>query len=145
MPIDHDYSESPRRGPEPTPPSCWSAPTLAGGGLCCSTLGHPGREFVANTIAKSVRYEGRLIGQRTRGGLAAKRAAGVRLGRPSVLGREVVERIVRERAAGRSLRVIAEGLAADGVPTARGGASWSTSSVQAVLAGQDAATLPVTA
>jgi len=36
---------------------------------------------------------------------------------------------------------IAEGLTADCVRTARGGPSWSTSSVQAVLAGQDAAAL----
>ena len=101
----------------------------------------PAGEFVANTIANSAQYEGRLIGQRTREGLAAKRAAGVRLGRPPVLPREVVERIVRERGTGATLRSIAEGFTADGVRTARGGTSWSTSSVQAVLAGQDAARL----
>jgi len=101
----------------------------------------PAGEFVANTIANSAQYEGRLIGQRTREGLAAKRAAGVRLGRPSVLPREVVDRIVRERGTGATLRAIAEGLTAEGVRTARGGTSWSTSSVQAVLAGQDAAAL----
>jgi hypothetical protein len=44
-----------------------------------------------------------------------------------------------ERAAGATLRAIAERLTADGVATARDGATWSTSSVQAVLAGQDAA------
>ena len=101
----------------------------------------PAGEFVANTIANSAQYEGRLIGQRTREGLAAKRAAGVRLGRPSVLPREVVGRIVCERGTGATLRAIAEGLTAEGVRTARGGTSWSTSSVQAVLAGQDAAAL----
>ena len=101
----------------------------------------PAGEFVANTIANSAQYEGRLIGQRTREGLAAKRAAGVRLGRPSVLPREVVERIVLERGTGATLRAITEGLTAEGVRTARGGTSWSTSSVQAVLAGQDAARL----
>jgi DNA invertase Pin-like site-specific DNA recombinase len=41
----------------------------------------PAGEFVANTIANSAQYERRLIGQRTREGLAAKRAQGVRLGR----------------------------------------------------------------
>lgn len=100
-------------------------------------------EFVANTIANSAQYERRLIGTRTREGLAAKRAAGVRLGRPSVLPTAVVQRIVGERAAGRKLREIADGLTADAVPTARGGVGWSTSSVQAVLAGQDAARLRV--
>jgi len=58
-----------------------------------------------------------------------------------VLPREVVGRIVCERGTGATLRAIAEGLTAEGVRTARGGTSWSTSSVQAVLAGQDAAAL----
>ncbi|HEX7308740.1 recombinase family protein [Lentzea sp.] len=96
-------------------------------------------ELVSNMLASAAQYERRLISQRTKDGLAAKRAMGVRLGRPSVLPTEVVARIVRERAEGRGLRVIAEALTADGVPTARGKATWSTSSVQAVLAGQDAA------
>lgn len=101
----------------------------------------PAGEFVANTIANSAQYERRLIGQRTREGLAAKRAQGVRLGRPSQIAPEIVARIVTERAAGHGLRVIAERLTADGVPTARGGTAWSTSTVQRVLAGQDAAEL----
>lgn len=101
----------------------------------------PSGELVANMIAASAQYERRLISQRTTEALAAKKAQGVRLGRPSQLPPEIVERIVRERAAGRRLRVIAEGLTAGGVPTARGGAKWSTSTVQAVLNGQDAAKL----
>jgi DNA invertase Pin-like site-specific DNA recombinase len=98
-------------------------------------------ELVSNMLASAAQYERRLISQRTKDGLAAKRAAGVRLGRPSVLPVDVVRRIVAERAEGRGLRVIAEGLTADGIPTARGQTRWSTSSVQAVLAGQDAAEL----
>lgn len=39
---------------------------------------------------------------------------------------------------GKGLRVIAERLTADGVSTARGKATWSTSSVQPVLLGQEA-------
>ena len=101
----------------------------------------PSGELVANMIAASAQYERRLISQRTSEALAAKKAQGVRLGRPSQLPPEIVERIVGERAAGRRLRVIAEGLTADAVPTARGGAEWSTSTVQAVLNGQDAAKL----
>ena len=101
----------------------------------------PAGEFVANTLASAAQYERRLIALRTREALAAKREAGVRLGRPSVLGDDIVRRIVDDRKAGKSLRVIAEGLTADGVPTARGGAAWSTSTVQAVLRGQDAARL----
>lgn len=92
-------------------------------------------------IVSAAQYERRLIGQRTREGLAAKRAAGVRLGRPSALPREVVERVVTERRDGRSMRVIAEGLTTAGIPTARGGAEWRVSSAEAVLKSQDAAAL----
>lgn len=99
----------------------------------------PSGEMFAHIVAASAHYERRLISTRTRDALAVKRAQGVRLGRSSVLPQVVVARIVAERAAGRGLRVIAEGLTADGIPTARGRTAWSTSWVQAVLAGQDAA------
>lgn len=98
-------------------------------------------EMTANIIASAAQYERRLIGQRTREGLAAKRAQGVRLGRPSVLPVEVVARIVADHRAGASLRTIAAGLSADGVTTARGGGTWHASAVRAVLTGQDAARL----
>ncbi|KDE10125.1 recombinase family protein [Rhodococcus aetherivorans] len=101
----------------------------------------PAGEAAASMMIVFSQLERRLISQRTKDALAVKRAQGVRLGRPSVLAAEVVARIVRERTEGRGLRVIAEGLTADGVPTARGKAKWSTSSVQSVLAGQDAAVL----
>jgi DNA invertase Pin-like site-specific DNA recombinase len=101
-------------------------------------------ELVSNMLASAAQYERRLISQRTRDGLAAKRAQGVRLGRPSVLPTDVVQRIVTERAEGKGLRIIAEGLTAEGIRTARGGLTWSTSSVQAVLAGQDAVALTTT-
>jgi DNA invertase Pin-like site-specific DNA recombinase len=100
----------------------------------------PAGEFVANTLASAAQYERRLISQRTKDGLAAKRAAGVRLGRPAQLDREIVARIVRERAEGRSLPKIAAGLSADSIPTARGG-KWYPSTIAAVLNGQDAAAL----
>ncbi len=85
-----------------------------------------------------------LIGQRTREALAVKRAQGVRLGRPSVLPRDVVRRIVAERAAGSTLWGIANGLTADNIATARGKAGWKAASVRAVLLGQDAAALHLT-
>lgn len=99
----------------------------------------PVGEFTANVVASASQYERKLIGQRTRDALAERKAAGVRLGRPSVLPAAVVRRIVRERARGLSLPAIAAGLEADGVPTARGGGRWYPSSVRAVLLGQDAA------
>lgn len=99
----------------------------------------PSGEFLVNVLAAAAQYERRLIGARTRDALAQRRREGIRLGRPSTLPAEVVERILTERrVAGASLRAIAEGLNADAVPTAHGGAAWHASTVAKVLKGQDA-------
>lgn len=99
----------------------------------------PAGEATASMMAVFSQLERRLISQRTREALAVKRSQGVRLGRPSSLSREVVERIVRAKDGGASLRAIAAELTAEGVPTARGGTTWAASAIQGVLAGQDAA------
>lgn len=96
-------------------------------------------ELMATVVAAFAQYERRLIGQRTRDALAAKRAAGVVLGRPRSLAPVTRERIIAERAAGRSLRAIAEALTADGVPTAQGGARWYASTVRHVANEEEAA------
>lgn len=101
----------------------------------------PAGEMVANVILSTAQYERRLIGERTKAALAAKKAAGVRLGRPQSLPMAVVGRIVGERRAGRPMRAIARGLTTDGVPTARGGVVWQVSAVQSVLRSQAAAQL----
>jgi DNA invertase Pin-like site-specific DNA recombinase len=98
----------------------------------------PAGEMVANVILSTAQYERRLIGQRTRDALAAKREQGVRLGRPRVLADEVVRRIVAARGAGASYRAVAAELESDGVPTARGGATWHASAVRAVCESQAA-------
>jgi len=89
-------------------------------------------EAMANMTAVFAQLERRLIGERTRAARAVKRAQGVRLGRPRQLPDEVVARIVRERAGGATLQAIADGLAADGVPTAQGG-SWRPGTVAVVV------------
>jgi DNA invertase Pin-like site-specific DNA recombinase len=92
----------------------------------------PSGELMATVVSAFSQYERKLIGQRTRDALAAKRASGVRLGRPRSLDPAIRVRIEAERAAGRSLRAIARGLMADGVPTARGGSVWHASSVREI-------------
>lgn len=89
-------------------------------------------------FASVARFERDRISERTREALAVKKAQGVRLGRPSGLAAEIVSRIVAERAAGVSLRKIADGLTGDGIATAQGGKAWHASTVSKVLAGQDA-------
>jgi DNA invertase Pin-like site-specific DNA recombinase len=93
----------------------------------------PAGEAMANVMATFAQFERRLIAQRTKEALAQKRKAGVRLGRPPTLPREVTARIAAERAAGRTLAAIADGLNRDGVPTAQGGRLWYPSTIRAIL------------
>lgn len=93
----------------------------------------PAGKFTAHVLAAAAEYERDLIGARTREGMAQRRAEGVHVGRPRSLPLNVVERIVLDRAAGNTLKQIAERLTDEGVPTARGGVRWSISSVQGVL------------
>lgn len=92
----------------------------------------PAGEMVATVMVSFAQYERRLTGQRTASALAAKRAAGMRLGRPVLIPATVAKRIARERRAGRSYRAIAEALNAGGIPTAQGGKAWHASTVRAV-------------
>ena len=95
--------------------------------------------LVARMLAAISEDERDRIRQRPKAALAAKTAAGVRLGRPSALPAEVVARIVTDRASGVSFGKIAAALNTDGVPTAQGGKRWYPATVKAVVSGQDAA------
>jgi len=99
-------------------------------GLDTST---PSGRLVAQVLAATAEHERRLIGERTREGLRAARAKGVRLGRPHTLPSEVRHDVRTARESGLSLRAIAEDLNARGVPTAHGGSRWHASTVRAVL------------
>jgi DNA invertase Pin-like site-specific DNA recombinase len=71
-------------------------------------------ELMANVRASFGAYERRLIGQRTREALAARRAAGHRLGRAPVVSDVVAHRAKTLRASGLKLREIGDVLAAEG-------------------------------
>jgi DNA invertase Pin-like site-specific DNA recombinase len=60
-------------------------------------LASPSGEFMAGVMSSAAQCERRIIGQRTKDALAEMRAAGVKLGRPTVLPQSVVERIVMAR------------------------------------------------
>lgn len=91
----------------------------------------PTGQLMANILAATAEYERKLIGQRTREGLAAKRAAGVRLGRPRLLDGAVADRIRSARQAGSTLQAIADRLNSDGVTTPTG-RSWSPALVRKI-------------
>jgi DNA invertase Pin-like site-specific DNA recombinase len=96
-------------------------------------------EFMANVMASAAQWERRIIGQRTRDALAAKRAQGVKLGRPATLPESVVERIVAAHKDGEGWSAIARQLNAEQVATAHGGAQWHPSTVRAVALSNGAA------
>ena len=103
--------------------------------------GTPAGEMAANIIISGSQYERRLISQRTRDALAAKRARGERLGAAPALPLEVTQRILAERADGRTFQAIADGLMADWIPTARGHSRWFPATIRAVTISENAAAL----
>jgi DNA invertase Pin-like site-specific DNA recombinase len=102
---------------------------------CAVDTTTPAGEAMANVLATFAQFERRLISQRTKDALAIKKAQGVRLGRPQQLPEDMRDRIRAERASGKALAAIADGLNRDQVPTAQGGAQWWPSTVRAVLHG----------
>jgi DNA invertase Pin-like site-specific DNA recombinase len=75
-------------------------------------------------------HERNLISQRTREALAAKRAQGVQLGRPSALDASVVALVRSYRTQGATLRRIAELLQEQQILTATGNTSWHACTVK---------------
>jgi DNA invertase Pin-like site-specific DNA recombinase len=93
----------------------------------------PAGEMAANIIIAGSQYERRLISQRTRDALAAKRARGERPGAVPSLPRDVTLRILDERRNGCTFQAIADGLMADGVLTSRGKQRWYAATIRAVV------------
>lgn len=102
-------------------------------------LSTPTGEMMASILAVFAQFERRVIGQRTRDGLAEKRAQGVRLGRPSGLSTEILTTIISARNEGMSLRYIADFLNDSNTPTPQGGARWYPSTVKGAYESQAAA------
>lgn len=97
-------------------------------GLDMST---PTGALMASIVAAVSEYERRLIGQRTKDALAARKAAGVTLGRPRLLDPELAADIRAQRAAGSTLQAIADRLNTAGrlTPT---GKQWTPTLVRQV-------------
>jgi DNA invertase Pin-like site-specific DNA recombinase len=100
---------------------------------CAAETTSPGEEALVNVLASFAPCERQLISKRTRQALARTRAQGVRLGRPPTMSPYAIARIRRERAAGKSLAAIANGLNADRIPTAQGGRRWHPATIRYTL------------
>ena len=104
-------------------------------------------QFMRSVMDAAAQFERGLIAARTKSAMAAKRAAGDRVGEVpfgwclDASGRlvkdadeqAVLERIMECRRLGVSLRKIAAILTESGIVTKKGKASWSHSSVQSIL------------
>lgn len=96
----------------------------------------PAGKFQFTVMAGVAELERDLIAQRTREALAAKKARGARLGRPTTLPDETRRLVGTLRADGRSIAAVAAELNARGV-TQGNGAAWTRSAVQRVLRSLD--------
>lgn len=101
-------------------------------------LSTPSGEMLAGTLAVFAQFERRLIGQRTRDALAAKRAQGVRLGRPREMSDMAIARIDELRRCGYRVAEIAQALNEEGIPTPRGG-KWHSPGVKRAIGWLEAA------
>ena len=92
----------------------------------------PAGGLIANVMASVAEWERRVIGERTVAALAARRAAGVQLGRPREMSPEAVERIRELHRDGARVAEIARVLNAEGVATPRGG-RWHSPGVKRAI------------
>ena len=90
----------------------------------------PAGKLVANVMAAVAEWERDMIALRTREGLQAAKAKGVRIGRPQSQDPAVVRRIRALRTRGHTYRAIADRLNADAVPLPGGGTRWHPNSVR---------------
>lgn len=105
-------------------------------------LSTPAGRVKAEELASAAEFERQLTAMRTTEALAAKRLAAVRIGRPRICPDGVLERVVRLRADGATLKGIADELNQDVIPTPGGGRHWYASHVSRLLKTQDARFLP---
>lgn len=84
----------------------------------------PAGKAMAQMLAIFAEFERNVIGQRTKDGLAEKRAQGVKFGRPSNINDDLMKLIVSTWMSEGSYNATAGILNAAQVPTAQGGAQW---------------------
>lgn len=87
-------------------------------------------EAMANMLATFAQFERRLIGERTKAALAAKKAQGVALGRPRQMPTAVARRIVAMRTTGQTYGAIARTLTDEQVLSPAGRPIWHESTVR---------------
>jgi DNA invertase Pin-like site-specific DNA recombinase len=95
--------------------------------------------MMARTVVNFAEYERELISERTKAGLAAKKARGERIGRPRLATAGVVRRIVLDHHAGLSFGRIARALEAEAILSPAGRPTWQASTVRRIYQSATAA------
>jgi DNA invertase Pin-like site-specific DNA recombinase len=91
--------------------------------------------MMTTVMLGAAQYERQVIGDRTRAGMAAKKAAGTLkgpIGRPQSLTDQAIQRILHDRQAGLSFGKIAKNLTDEQIPTAHGGQAWYPSTIKRI-------------
>jgi DNA invertase Pin-like site-specific DNA recombinase len=97
----------------------------------------PAGEVMAGVLALFAQFERRMIGMRTKDGLAEKRAEGVRLGRPRSVSDGLLEAIVALYLSEENFSQVARMLNEAGLETPHGGVKWYPATVQKIVTSQD--------
>ncbi|MBX9920741.1 MAG: recombinase family protein [Mycolicibacterium frederiksbergense] len=95
--------------------------------------------MVAHNMMGFAQYERELISERTKAGLAAKKARNEPIGRPRLAKPGVVRRIVMDRNAGLSFAKIATALEIEGILSPAGRPNWQSSTVRRIYQSATAA------
>ncbi len=88
-------------------------------------------------MASAAQWERRIIGVRTREAMAARKAAGVRLGRPRLVPDEVCRQIQDLRDAGHTWQQVSDVLNDQQVPTGQGRGPWYPATARTALLAYD--------
>jgi DNA invertase Pin-like site-specific DNA recombinase len=95
--------------------------------------------MMARTVVNFAEYERELISERTKAGLAAKKARGEKIGRPREASPALVRGIVTDRDNGLTFDRIARALETEGTLSSPGGHTWHSSTARRIYASATAA------
>lgn len=97
-------------------------------------LATPAGEAMANMLATFAQFERRMISQRTKEALAARKRDGKHNGRRTSIPADLLNRICERREAGDSFGTVARDLTADGYVSPTGLTTWHESTVRRAYA-----------
>ncbi|MCU1520397.1 MAG: Resolvase domain protein [Arthrobacter sp.] len=94
----------------------------------------PAGEAMANMLATFAQFERRMISQRMKEALAARKRDGKHNGRGTAIPADLLNRICERREAGDSFATVAQGLTAEGHVSPTGLTTWHESTVRRAYA-----------